>query len=159
MKEFNGSVVIIDPAKFAKPEDLGTKIDTKLTRISPKLGFHGFFFLPVGRDSMFLYQYKVDNVKEYYSQGIDKWIQEAITRAFNGTVPKTKKAQVSIDSGSVGVFLTSDIEAYNPGILSTLKDGIDYISVPDYHGKIGFTRDKYGIIHIYGTGSNNFYTL
>lgn len=159
MKEFNGQVVIIDPVKFAKPEDLGTKIDTKLTRISPKLGFHGLFFTSLGRDCMFLYQYKVDNVKEYYAQGVEKWVKGAIDKAFEGNYPRSKKGQVSVDSGSVGVFLLSDIENYNPGVMNELKAGVDYILLSDYRGKIGYTRDKYGIIHFYGTGNNNFYTL
>lgn len=159
MKEFNGSVVIIDPEKFAKPEDLGTKIDTKLTRISPKLGFRGLFFTSLGYDKMFLYQYKVDNVKEYYQKGPESWVQEVIGKAFNGDLPKTKKSQISVDSGSIGVFLQSDIEKYNPGALSKLKAGIDYVFVPDYKGRIGYLRDKYGIVHFYGTGNNNFYTL
>lgn len=159
MKEFNGSVVIIDPAKFAKPEDLGTKIDTKLTRISPKLGFHNLFFTPLGRESMFVYQYKVDNIKEYYAQGTESWVKDVIDKAFLGQYPKTKRAQVSVDSGSIGVFLLSDIEEYNKEALSNLKVGVDYILLPNYKGKIGYIKDKYGIIHFYGTGSNNFYTL
>ena len=54
MKEFNGTVVIVDPEKFAKSEDLGKKIDTNLTRISPKLGFHGLFFSETGIGNCFL---------------------------------------------------------------------------------------------------------
>lgn len=159
MKEFNGSVVIIDPAKFAKPDDLGTKIDTKLTKISPKLGLHGYFFVNLGRESMYVHQYKVDNVKDYYSQGTETWVKGAIMRAFNGQVPKSRKGQVSVDSGTIGVFLLSDIEAYNPEMMSKLKAGVDYVLLQNYHGRIGYTRDKYGIIHFYGTGNNNFYTL
>ena len=159
MKEFNGQVVIIDPIKFAKPEDFGTKIDIKLSKISSKLGFHGPLLTSVGYDSMYLYQYKVDSVKEYYSQGTEKWVRAAITKAFCGDIPKLKKGQISVESGSVGVFLLSDIENYNPGVMSKLKASVDYILLPNYHGKIGYTRDKYGIVHFYGTGNNNFYTL
>lgn len=159
MKEFNGTVIIIDPAKIAKPEDLGTKIDTKITRISPKLGFHNLFFTSLGYPQMYVYMYKVDKVKEYYSQGNEVWVQETINKAFNNQYPKSKRGQVSIDSGVIGVFLKSDLEKYNPGCLNELKKGIDYISLDDYNGKIGYTRDKYGIVHFYGTGNNNFYTL
>ena len=159
MKEFNGSVIIIDPAKIAKPEDLGTKIDTKLSRISPKLGFQVLFLTSLGRDSMFLKLHKVDNIKEYYSGGTEKWVQGAIERAFNGQYPKSDRGQISVDSGSVGVFLLSDIEKYNPEALSSLKSGVDYVLIKDHKGRIGYTRDKYGIIHFYGTGNNNFYTL
>ena len=28
-----------------------------------------------------------------------------------------------------------------------------------YKGKIGYLRDKYGMIHFFGTGTTNFYTL
>ena len=160
MKEFNGSVVIIDPAKFALPGDLGTKIDTKLTRISPKLGFRGYLFTSLGRDSMFLYQYKVDDVREYYKVGIENWVKTAIGKAFNGELPPVSvNGQVSVDSGSVGVFLLSDIEKYNPNWMEGYKKGLDFILIPGYRGKIGFIRDKYGIIHLFGTGNNNFYTL
>lgn len=159
MKEFNGSVVIIDPAKIAKPEDLGTKIDTKLTRISPKLGFHNLFFTSLGVDRMFMYQYRVDSIKDYYGQGAENWVKGAIEKAFKGDVPKSRRGQVSIDSSSIGVFLLSDLEKYNPEALSELKPGTDYILIKDYHGKIGYTRDKYGVVHFYGTGNNNFYTL
>lgn len=159
MKEFNGSVIIIDPAKIAKPEDLGTKIDTKLTRISPKLGFHSLFFTNLGVDRMFMYQYRVDSIKDYYGQGAESWVKKSIEKAFNGDVPKSKRGQVSIDSSSIGVFLLSDIEKYNPKALSELKPGTDYILLKDYHGKIGYTRDKYGVVHFYGTGNNNFYIL
>ena len=160
MKDFNGSVVIIDPTKFAKAEDLGGKIDIKLSKISPKLEFHNLFITPLGVPKMFIYQYRVDNAKEYYTIGTEKWVREAITRAFQGQLPKTRvMAQSSIDSGSVGVFLKSDIEAYNPGILGTLKEGEDYILLENYRGKIGYLKDSYGVIHFYGTGNTNFYTL
>ena len=159
MREFNGSVVIIDPAKFAKPEDLGTKIDTKLFRISPKLGFHGFLFTNLGIDKMFMYQYKVDSIKDYYNQGVETWVKETIKKAFNGDFPKSRKGQASIDSSLVGAFLVSDIEKYNPEALSSLKPGVDYILLKDYRGKIGYTKDKYGITHFFGTGNNHFYTL
>lgn len=159
MKEFSGDVVIIDPAKFTRPEDLGTKIDTKIARISPKLGFNPLFFTTLGREKMFLNFYKVDNIKEYYSQGTETWVKSAIQRAFNGVLPKSNRGQISIDSGSIGVFLLSDIEKYNPGSLEGLKNGEDYILLPGYKGKIGFLRDKYGIVHFYGTGANNFYLL
>lgn len=160
MKEFNGSVVIIDPTKFAKAEDLGSKIDIKLSRISPKLEFHGLFIAPLGVSQMFVYQYRVDNAKEYYSIGTEKWVKETINKAFQGQLPKTKVvSQSSIDSGSIGVFLKSDIDSYNPGILETLKEGEDYILLENYRGKIGYLRDSYGVIHFYGTGNTNFYTL
>lgn len=160
MKEFNGSVVIIDPEKFAKPEDLGNKIDTKLTRISPKLGFKGMFFTGLGYPRMFIHQYRVDNAKEYYSVGTENWVKETIKRAFNGQLPRTKSVgQTSIDSGAIGVFLLSDIERYNPGVLDNLRSGEDYILLEGYRGKIGYLRDKYGIVHFYGTGNTNFYTL
>lgn len=159
MKEFNGSVIIIDPAKFAQPGDLGSKIDTKQSRISPKLGFRGFYFTNLGIDSMFVYQHKVDNIKEYYSQGTETWVKETIRKAFNGDFPKTKRGQVSVDSGSIGVFYLSDIENYNPEALSSLKPGVDYILLQNYHGRIGYLRDSFGIVHFYGTGNNNFYTL
>lgn len=160
MKEFNGTVVIIDPEKFAKEEDLGKKIDTTLTRISPKLGFHTLFFTELGYQRYYMIQYKVDDIKEYYQNGTESWVKNAINEAFSGKSPKTFPiGRTSIDSGSVGVFLLSDIERYNKDALTKLKEGKDYILLKNYKGKIGYTRDKYGIVHFYGTGNNNFYTL
>ena len=66
---------------------------------------------------------------------------------------------MSSDSGTVGVFLLDDIKQYNPEALKDLKEGVDYVVIKKYRGKIGYLRDKYGMIHFYGTGSTNFYTL
>lgn len=146
MKDFNGSVVIIDPAKF--------------TNSSKKPVFHSFYLNELGYSPMYVYQYRVDNIKEYYSQGTENWVKGAINRAFNGQSLKTKKiSQALVDSGSIGVFLLSDLQSYNPEVLSKLKSGVDYILIPNYRGKIGYTRDKYGVLHFFGTGSHNFYTL
>lgn len=159
MKEFNGTIVIIDPEKFAKPEDLGRKIDTKLTRISPKLGFKGLFFTELGYPRYFMSVHRVVNAKEYYSTGVESWVKKTIQDAFNGQIPPRSYAKVSVDSGSVGVFLLSDIQKYNPGALDSYKVGEDYLLIENYKGKIGHVRDKYGIIHFYGTGTQNFFTL
>lgn len=158
MKEFNGTVVIVDPEKFAKEEDLGKKIDTEITRISPKLGFHGLFFSETGVGNCFLAYHKVDNAKEYYQNGSENYVRNAISRAWSGDI-KPQNGQISSDSGTVGVFLLSDIETYNPGALKNLKEGSDYVLIKKYRGKIGYIRDKYGMIHFFGTGSTNFYTL
>lgn len=158
MKEFNGTVVIVDPEKFAKREDLGKKIDTKLTRLSPKLGFHGLFFSETGVGNCFLTYHKVDNTKEYYQNGSENYVKDAISKAWSGYI-KPENGQISSDSGTVGVFLLEDIKNYNPEALNDLKKGSDYVVIPNYKGKIGYLRDKYGMIHFFGTGTTNFYTL
>ena len=158
MKEFNGTVVIVDPEKFAKSEDLGKKIDTNLTRISLKLGFHGLFFSETGIGNCFLTYHKIDNIKEYYQGGSENYVKEMISNSWSGYI-KPQDGQVSSDSGTVGVFLLDDIKRYNPEALKDLKEGVDYVVIKKYRGKIGYLRDKYGMIHFYGTGSTNFYTL
>ena len=59
----------------------------------------------------------------------------------------------SLDREISGVYLD------NPEALKDLKEGVDYVVIKKYRGKIGYLRDKYGMIHFYGTGSTNFYTL
>ena len=158
MKEFNGTVVIVDPEKFAKEEDLGKKIDLNLIRISPKIGFGNLFFTETGVGCCYLTFHKVDNIKEYFANGSENYVRETINEAFSGII-KPKAGQISIDSGVVGVFLLEDIEKYNPGALKCLKKGVDYVVLEKYKGKIGYLRDKYGMIHFFGTGTTNFYTL
>lgn len=158
MKEFNGTVVIVDPEKFVKEEDLGKKIDLNLVRISPKIGFSNLFFTETGVDRCYLTFHKVDNIKEYFANGSENYVKEMINNAFSGNI-KPKSGQISIDSGVVGVFLLEEIEKYNPGSLKGLKKGVDYIVLDKYKGKIGYIRDKYGMIHFFGTGTTNFYTL
>ena len=158
MKDFNGTVVIVDPEKIAKEEDLGKKIDLGLVRISPKLGFKSLFFSEVGLDRYFITFHKVDNAKEYFQSGSENYVKDSISKAWSGYI-KPKFGQTSIDSGVVGVFLLDDLEKYNPGVLDGLRRGIDYVSFENFKGKIGYLRDKYGVIHFFGTGTSNFYTL
>lgn len=158
MKEFNGTVVIVDPEKFMKKEDWGKNIDTRNARISPNLGFHSLFSADTGVGNCFFTYHRVDNAKEYYQNGSENYVRDAISNAWSGYV-KPKDGQVSIDSGLVGVFLLEDIEKYNPGALKELKAGTDYVVIKDYKGKIGFIRDKYKMTHFFGTGTTNFYTL
>lgn len=158
MKDFSGTVVIIDPLNFAKESDLGKKIDLNLTRISPTLGFKTLFITNTGVDRCFITSHKVDNIKEFFQNGIESYVLNNVSEAWSGNI-KPEFGRVSIDSGSIGVFLKEDIERYNPGCLDNLKSGEDYIYLENFKGKIGYTRDKYGMIHFYGTGSNNFYTI
>lgn len=158
MKEFNGTVVIVDPEKFAKKDDLGKKIDLDLVRISPKLGFRSLFFSETGIGCCFLTYHKVEDVKDYYKNGIDNYVNNRISDAWSGYI-NPRSSRVSIDSGIVGVFLLEDINKYNPDALKNYKPGIDYTLLENFKGKIGYLRDKYGMIHFYGTGTNNFYTL
>ena len=159
MKEFNGTVVIVDPEKFVKEEDLGRKMDFGQIRVSPKLNFKSFFFTNTGVGSCFLTYHKVEEIKEYYRGGFENYVNKSVQEALLGE-PKQKIARVSIDSGVVGVFLLEDIEKYNPGSLKNLKPGPDYVILENFKGKIGYLRDKYGMVHFYGSSStNNFYTL
>lgn len=158
MKEFNGTIVIVDPEKFAKETDLGNKIDINLTRISPNLGFRNMFFTETGIGNCFLTFYRVDEPKEYYQKGHEVYLQETIIKAFAGNI-KPQAGQISVDSGSVGVFYLEDIEKYNPGALKGLKPWVDYIVLRNFRGRVGYIRDQYGVIHFYGDGTCNFYTL
>lgn len=158
MKEFIGTVVIVDPEKFAKKEDLGKRIDTKLARISPKLGFHELFLTETGVGNCFLTYHKVPDAKEYYKNGVDNYVREAISKSWSGYINPIS-GQISVDSDSVGVFLLKDIENYNPGALKNLKKNTDYMMIENYKGRIGYMRDKYGMVHFFGTGTTNFYTL
>ena len=158
MKEFSGTVVIVDPEKFAKEEDLGKKIDLNLTRISPKLGFRSLFCSETGVGCCYLTYHKAETAREFYQNGSENYVREKISDAWSGYI-KPRSGRISIDSGVVGVFLLEDIEKYNPGALKGLKPGSDYVILENYKGKIGYIRDKYGMIHFYGTGTTNFYTL
>lgn len=158
MREFNGTIVIVDPEKFAKPEDLGKKIDTGIARISPKLGFSNVFFAETGIGNCFLSFHRVSDVKEYYKNGAENFVKKTIADAFNEKI-KPQDGQISSDSGTVGVFLLEEVEKYNPDSLRKYKCGSDFIIIKNYRGKIGYFRDKYGVIHYFGTGTTNFYTI
>lgn len=158
MREFNGTIVLIDPEKFAKPEDLGKKIDTGIARISPKLGFTSLFFSETGIGNCFINYFKVFDAKEYYRDGAENYVKNAVTKALREEI-KPQDGQISIDSGTIGIFLLDEIENYNPGALENYKAGVDYVMINNYKGKIGYFRDKYNMIHYFGTGSTNFYTI
>lgn len=158
MKEFNGTVVIVDPEKFAKSEDLGKRIDVNLGKISPKLGFRNLLLTETGIGCCYLTNHKVDDVREYFRTGVETYVKDKISRAWSGYI-NPRSGRVSIDSGTVGAFLLEDIENYNPGALKKLRLGGEYVIFDNFKGKIGYLRDKYGMIHFYGTGTANFYTL
>ena len=158
MKEFNGTIVIVDPEKFAKEEDLGKKLDMTLIRISPTLGFSKLFFTGTGIGRCFITMHKVENIKEYFQNGTENYVKNELSNAWSNNI-KPSVGRVSIDSGVIGVFLKDEIEAYNPGSLDYLTPGKDYIVIENYKGKISYFRDKYNMIHFFGTGSSNFYTL
>lgn len=158
MREFNGTLVIVDPKVFIKKEDLGKNVDFEKARISPKLEFKPLYFIKVGHDCMYLSYNRVMNTRDYYQNGAERYTRETVNNAFNGNV-KPSQTTISIESGVVGIFIKDDLDKYNPEALKGLKPGVDYVIVPDYKGKIGCFRDKYGIIHFYGTGTTNFYTI
>ena len=155
MKDFNGTVVIVDPEKFAKEDDERINIGTK--KISPKLGFRSYFFQETGVGRCFLSAHRVEK-KEYDHTGAENYASNMLSRAWSGNI-KPKFAQISIDSGTVGVFYLEDIEKYAPNVLRKYKPGSDFLILENFKGKIGTFRDKYGMIHFYSSGTTNFYTL
>lgn len=160
MKDFNGTLVIVDPGMFVKDEDRGRKINMEKLHISPKLGFRTMFLTETGIDNCFLTYHKVDRdeYREFFKNGLESFVKNVVSDAWSGHI-KPILGTISVDSGVVGVFLLEDIEKYNPGCLEKYKADQDYVRLENFRGKIGYIRDKYGMVHFYGAGSTNFYTL
>lgn len=138
MIDFEGDLYICDP-KYLSKDLSGEELEkTKKSTIS------------TGINSCYLVVYPVEEFKEFVSGKIE-YVKEKISKAYSGYMDRSL-GKVGSDTGKIGFYTENQID------LPSIPHG-EVFRVRGFRGRLGYFYDSYGMVHFYGSGNYNFYSL
>lgn len=154
MKDFSGSIIIIDPMHVSKENDWieSRGFNISKNKISGDLGFSSYYMFETGVGPVNMTMHKIENIKEFFQSQKD-YLKSCINDAYKGEI-KNSIGCLSSDSGHLCIFLKEEVEKYNPD----WNKSAAHMEI-DFRGRIGLYTDSYKMSHLYGIGNLNFYTI